>query len=67
MEITQPALDQLHALYDADAAHEREVQNTLNDLRHVFEDVQPAAEREAMLKGFDESLTQQNVHRRQAA
>jgi len=64
-EIAQPALDQLHALYDADAAHEREVQNTLNDLRHVFEDVQPAAEREAMLKGFDESLTQQNVHRRQ--
>jgi hypothetical protein len=64
-EIAQPALDQLHALYDADAAHEREVQNTLNDLRHVFEDVQPAAERESMLKGFDESLAQQNVRRRQ--
>ena len=64
-EIAQPALDQLHALYDADAAHERDVQNTLNGLRHVFEEVQPAAEREAMLKGFDESLAQQNVRRRQ--
>src|SRR6476646_2506220 len=64
-EFAQPGLDQLHALYDTDAAHEREVQNTLNGLRHVFQDVQPAAEREAMLKGFDESLTQQNVRRRQ--
>ena len=64
-EIAQPALDQLHALYDVDAAHERDVQNTLNGLRHVFDDVQPAAEREAMLKGFDESLAQQNVRRRQ--
>lgn len=64
-EVAQPALDQLHALYDADAACERDVQNTLNGLRHVFEDVQPAAEREAMLKGFDESLAQQNVRRRQ--
>lgn len=64
-EIAQPALDQLHALYDADAAHEREVQSTLNGLRNVFNDVQPAAEREAMLKGFDESLAQQNVRRQQ--
>lgn len=64
-EIAQPALDQLHALYDADAAHERDVQNTLNGLRHVFDEVRPAAEREAMLKGFDESLAQQNVRRRQ--
>ena len=64
-EIAQPALDQLHALYDADAAHERDVQNTLNGLRNVFNDVRPAAEREAMLKGFDESLAQQNVRRQQ--
>ena len=64
-EIAQPALDQLHALYDADAAHERDVQNTLNGLRHVFDDVQPAAEREAMYKGFDESIAQQNVRRQQ--
>ena len=64
-EIAQPGLDQLHALYDADAAHERDVQSSLNGLRHVFEDVQPAAEREALLKGFDESLAQQNVRRRQ--
>lgn len=64
-EIAQPAIDQLHALYDADAAEERDVQNILNGLRNVFNDVQPAAEREAMLKGFDESLAQQNVRRRQ--
>lgn len=64
-EIAQPALDQLHALYDADAAHERDVQNILNGLRHVFDDVQPAAEREAMFKGFDESIAQQNVQRQQ--
>lgn len=64
-EIAQPALDQLHALYNADAAHERDVQNTLNGLRHVFDEVQSAAKREAMLKGFDESLAQQNVRRRQ--
>jgi hypothetical protein len=64
-EIAQPALDQLHVLYDADAAHERDVQNTLNGLRHVFDDVQPAAEREAMYKGFDESIAQQNVQRQQ--
>lgn len=64
-EIAQPALDQLHALYDADAAHERDVQNTLSGLRRVFDDVQPAAEREAMYKGFDESIAQQNVKRQQ--
>jgi hypothetical protein len=64
-EIAQPALDQLHALYDADAAHERDVQNTLSGLRHVFDDVQPAAEREAMYKGFDASIAQQNVQRQQ--
>ena len=64
-EIAQPGLDQLHALYDADAAHERDVQNTLSSLRHVFDDVWPAAEREAMYKGFDSSIAQQNVQRRQ--
>jgi hypothetical protein len=64
-EIAQPALDQLHALYDADAAHERDVQNTLNGLRHVFDDVRPAAEREAIYKGFDESIAQQNIRRQQ--
>jgi hypothetical protein len=64
-EIAQPALDQLHALYDADAAHELDVQNALNGLRHVFDDVQPAAEREAMYKGFDASIAQQNLRRQQ--
>jgi hypothetical protein len=64
-EFAQPALDQLHALYDADAAHERDVQNTLSGLRHAFDDVQPAAEREAMYKGFDASIAQQNVQRQQ--
>lgn len=65
-EVAQPALDQLHALYGADAAHEQEVRQTLAELRHVFEGVSPAAERDAMLKGFDESIVEQNSRRQQA-
>jgi len=65
-EVAQPALDQLHTLYDADAAHEKQVRETLDGLRHVFEGVSPAAERDAMLKGFDESLAEQNNRRQQA-
>jgi hypothetical protein len=64
--VAQPALDQLHALYDADAGHEQEVRETLAGLRHVFEGVSPAAERDAMLKGFDESIVEQNRRRQQA-
>lgn len=64
--VAQPALDQLHALYDADAGHEQEVRETLAGLRHVFEGISPAAERDAMLKGFDESLAEQNSRRQQA-
>jgi hypothetical protein len=65
-EVAQPALDQLHTLYDADATHEQQVRETLGELRHVFEGVRPAAERDAMLKGFDESLAEQNSRRQQA-
>jgi len=65
-EVAQPALDQLHTLYDADAAHEQAVRETLAGMRHVFEGVSPAAERDAMLKGFDESFVEQNRRRQQA-
>ena len=65
-EAAQQGLDQLHALYDADAGHEQEVRETLAGLRRVFEGVGNAAEREAMLKGFDESIAEQNSRRQQA-
>ena len=65
-EVAQPALDQLHALYDADAGHEQEVRETLAGLRHVFEGVGSPTERDEMLKGFDESLALQNGRRQQA-
>ena len=65
-EVAQPALDQLHALYDTDAGHEQEVRETLAGLRHVFEGVSPAAERDEMLKGFDESIALQSGRRQQA-
>jgi hypothetical protein len=64
--VAQPALDQLHALYDADAAHEQEVQEIFSGLRHVFDNASTPAERDAMLKGFDESVAQQNARRQQA-
>jgi hypothetical protein len=64
-DVAQPALEQLHALYDVDAAHERDVQATLSGLRHVFDDVKPETKREAMYKGFDGSIAQQNIRRQQ--
>jgi CHASE3 domain sensor protein len=65
-EAGRPGLDQLHALYDADAAHEQEVQKIFSGLRHVFDTASSPAERDAMLKGFDESVAQQNARRQQA-
>jgi hypothetical protein len=62
----QPGLDQLHALYNADAAHEQEVQKIFSGLRHVFDNASSQGERDAMLKGFDESVAQQNARRQQA-
>ncbi|HEY2115784.1 MAG TPA: hypothetical protein VGJ51_11870, partial [Candidatus Angelobacter sp.] len=64
--VARPALDQLHALYDAGAAHEQEVQKIFSGLRHIFEDVSSPSERDEMLKGFDESIAQQ-IRRRQQA
>ncbi|HVG92025.1 MAG TPA: hypothetical protein VNB54_11100 [Alphaproteobacteria bacterium] len=64
--VAQPALDQLHALYDADAAHEQQVQETFSGLRHIFDTASSPVERDAMLKGFDESVAQQNARRQQA-
>ena len=64
--VAQAALDQLHALYDADAAHEQEVQKIFSGLRRVFDNDSSPAERDAMLKGFDESVAQQNARRQQA-
>jgi len=63
-DAAQPALEQLHALYEADAEREREVSETLAGLRHIFEDIGSPAERREMLKGFDESLAGQ-LNRRQ--
>ncbi len=65
-EAAQPGLDQLHALYDADAAHEQEVQKIFSGLRQVFTNASSAAERDAMLKEFDDSVAQQNARRQQA-
>jgi hypothetical protein len=65
-EAGRPGLDQLRALYDADATHEQEVQKIFNGLRHVFDNASSRAERDAMLKGFDESVAQQNARRQQA-
>jgi hypothetical protein len=62
----RPGLDQLHALYDADAAHEQEVQKIFSGLRHVLDSASTPAERDAMLKGFDDSVAQQNGRRQQA-
>jgi len=62
----QPGLDQLHALYDVDVAHEQEFQKIFSGLRHVFENAGTPAERDAMLKGFDESIAQQNARRQKA-
>ena len=63
-EAARPGLEQLHALYDTDARHEQDVKEVLQGLRHIFEDVSSPAEREGMLKGFDESLAGQ-LNRRQ--
>jgi hypothetical protein len=65
-EAAQPGLDQLHALYDADTAHEQEVQKIFTGLRQVFNNASSPAERDAMLKEFDESVAQQNARRQQA-
>jgi len=65
-EAAQPGLNQLHALYDADAAHEQEVQKVFSGLRRVFDNASSQAERDAMLKGFDESMAQQNARRQKA-
>jgi hypothetical protein len=62
----RPGLDQLHALYDADSAHEQEVQRIFTGLRHVFENSSSPADRDAMLKEFDETVARQNARRQQA-
>lgn len=59
-DVEQQGLAQLHALYDADAGEEQKVRAIMADLRQVLEsNASSAAEREAMLSGFDKSSSTQ--------
>src|SRR5262249_44328212 len=63
-DASHEGLDQLHALYDADAGHEKDVTEAIGGLRHIFEGYSVStAEREVMLKAFDESVSQQFAKR----
>jgi hypothetical protein len=66
-EASQNGLAQLHALYDTDAAQEQKVRVIMADLRHVLEsNASSPAERDAMLKGFDNGLSAQIAKRQEA-
>jgi hypothetical protein len=59
-DIARPALQQLHAIYQAEILNEQEVHEILGRLRHVLEsEGTPATDREAMLTAFDEGLAKQ--------
>jgi hypothetical protein len=66
-EVEQEGLSQLHALYDADAGEEQKVRAIMADLRQVLEsNASSASEREAMLRGFDNSSSTQFGKRQEA-
>jgi stress response protein YsnF len=66
-EAAQEGLAQLHALYDVDAAEEQKVRTIMADLRHVLETYASSpAERDDMLKGFDNSMSAQFAKRQEA-
>jgi hypothetical protein len=66
-DFAREGLDQLHALYGADAGQEQKLSEIMTGLRHILETQSgSASEREAMLKGFDSSSAAQ-LSRRQAA
>ena len=66
-EMEQEGLAQLHALYDVDAGEEQRVRAIMADLRQVLEtNASSPAEREAMLRGFDNGLSAQFAKRQEA-
>jgi hypothetical protein len=66
-ELEKEGLQQLHAVYDADADQERKVREIMQDLRQILEsNAGSAGEREGMLRGFDNSTTAQFSKRQEA-
>jgi len=65
--LEKEALQQLHAVYDADAGQERKVREIMLELRQILDsNAGSAREREAMLRGFDNSTATQFSRREQA-
>jgi hypothetical protein len=63
----QEGLEQLHALYDVDTQQEQKVREIMADLRQVLEKYAgSASEREAMLRGYDNSIAAQLAMRQEA-
>lgn len=63
----QEGLQQLHALYDVDANQEQKVRGIMADLRQILENYASSGpEREAMLRGFDNSVAAQFAKRQDA-
>jgi hypothetical protein len=66
-DVEQEGLSQLHALYDADAGEEQKVRAIIADLRHVLESYATSpAERETILRDFDNSSSAQFAKRQEA-
>jgi hypothetical protein len=66
-QLEREGLQQLHVLYEADSAQEARVREIMGDLRHTLENnAGSAAEREAMLRGFDNSSAAQSAQRQAA-
>ncbi len=66
-DVEREGLAQLHALYDADAGEEQKVRAIMADLRQVLEsNASSPAEREATLRGFDNSSSAQFAKRQEA-
>src|ERR1051326_6218665 len=66
-EAEQEGLAQLHALFAADADQEQKVQGIISDLREVLAKYAGSSgEREAMLRGFDDSVAKQFAKRQEA-
>lgn len=63
----QEGLEQLHALYQADADQEQKVRETMAGLRKILENYASSdSEREAMLGGFDKSSSAEFAKRQEA-
>ncbi|HMC31802.1 MAG TPA: hypothetical protein VKL99_13280 [Candidatus Angelobacter sp.] len=65
-EAEKEGLEQLHALYDVDAEQEQKLRGIMAELRQILENnAGSASEREAMLRGFDNSSTAQFARRKE--